>query len=67
METPAPFFVSTLVILLLRSVVDAPLHLGPDFYILVLIALSADSINSGDSYIKKRFAHFKTNHSPTKL
>ncbi len=67
METPAPFFVSTLVILLLRSMVDSPLHLGPDFFILVLIALSAGSINSGDSYTKKQFVHFKTNHSPSKL
>ncbi|MEM4202799.1 MAG: O-antigen ligase family protein [Candidatus Methanomethylicaceae archaeon] len=42
----AAFLLSTLVILLIRSTVEASLHLGSDFFVLVLIALSASSVLS---------------------
>jgi O-antigen ligase len=44
-EHPSSFMLSILVILLLRSMVEASLHLGMDFYILILLGLCAEEIN----------------------
>jgi O-antigen ligase len=44
-EHPSSFMLSILVVLLLRSMVEASLHLGMDFYILILLGLCAEEIN----------------------
>lgn len=48
----ASFVFSTLIVLLLRSITEASLHLGFDFYMLLLLALWADRMKHGTCLTK---------------